>query len=240
MDHPRHRQPDTPVTRDAPDPSRDPSPSGGRAPSGAPSPSGAPAAPGQDDPPAPPTPPARVLPVSRRAPSAGPCTSRSARLQPSGSHPAVTLALPLDFAAFCELHQPHYTHYARLRLDPAAAEQAVQATFGDLAIRWPRVLRCPSPAAWAWHTFKSRIAQALQPPGGVPRQAAAGPPGVPEPRSAADDICPALPDAVADTLTLHHALHLTPTQIADVTGTDPATVAYHLHTAERRLRGRPR
>ncbi|MGA5703074.1 hypothetical protein [Peterkaempfera bronchialis] len=120
----------------------------------------------------------------------------------------LTLALPLDFTAFCELHHHHYQRYARTRItDPATAQHAVHAALGDIAMRWPHLLASPSPAACAWHLLKHRIRQHTT-----------------NPRDSGHN------DDLADTALLHHTLHLTDTDIAHVTGTPLHTVRYQLHT----------
>lgn len=171
----------------------------------------------------------------------GTCTCSPRRSTPQeNAHPPadsprlhLAVALPVDFTAFCELHHTHYTCYARLRLHAAAADHAVQATFGDLAVQWARVLRCPNPAAWAWNALKARITEALPAARSTPTDLSE--PHPPAHRDLVEELRTHLPDHLADIVALHCAVHLTTAQVADIIGTDPVTVAYHLRTAERRL-----
>ncbi|MGP3927215.1 hypothetical protein [Streptomyces sp. 8N616] len=94
---------------------------------------------------------AASAPTGRRLPTPGHPPAPSAVEQPA-------LTMPPEFQAFCSLHQPIYLDYAQIHLeDAAAAADAVRKAFGDLAMTWPRILRCPNSTAHAWQTFTTRI-----------------------------------------------------------------------------------
>ena len=77
---------------------------------------------------------------------------------PDTAEGPLSLALPLDFAAFCELHYQHYLCYARTRItDRHSAQHAVQAALGGIAMRWPYLLASSDPAAYAWRLLEHRI-----------------------------------------------------------------------------------
>lgn len=161
--------------------------------------------------------------ANRLTQSATPTTPPGERtLHPTPHHPAtVALALPIDFSAFTLLHYDHYLSYTQLRLgEPTAADQTLQATWGDLAITWPHALSTHRPAAVAWHALGLRINTALT--------------HSPD-RAGRDVMHRLLPADQADAVILRHFLGMSDAQAADVIGRDPAHVTYQLLDAERRL-----
>ncbi|MFC4500959.1 MULTISPECIES: sigma-70 family RNA polymerase sigma factor [Streptomyces] len=77
--------------------------------------------------------------------------------RPTGD-PRAPEKLPLDFAAFHQMHRPRYVREAERRLRCLAdAEEAVDEAFVQLAREWPRILRTENPAAYAWQVMKNRV-----------------------------------------------------------------------------------
>jgi len=131
----------------------------------------------------------------------------------SGS-PVELSAMPLEFTAFRELHNPRYLSYARVWFhEPAEAAETVELAFGALAAVWPEVLGSPNPTAAAWQILRSTVAERLNPS------------GVPAPRAAAKD---------EDLAILHYVVGLATPEIADVVGADTASIASQLRHALRR------
>ncbi|MGV9269675.1 RNA polymerase sigma factor [Kitasatospora sp. NPDC003701] len=117
-------------------------------------------------------------------------------------------AVPLEFAAFCELHRPRYLSYARVWLpDQTAAAGAVQQAFAEIAVHWRELLGSSNPTAHAWQILRGTVSDHT-------RQA--GPPA--RPHHPADD----------DLAILHYVVGLAAPEIADVIGTDTASVAGRL------------
>ncbi|MFE2724589.1 RNA polymerase sigma factor [Kitasatospora sp. NPDC059327] len=122
--------------------------------------------------------------------------------------PDEPLAVPLEFAAFCELHRPRYLSYARVWLpDHTEAAGAVQQAFAEIAVHWRELLGSSNPTAHAWQILRGTVSEHT-------RQA--GPPADPQPP--ADD----------DLAILHYVVGLAAPEIADVIGTDTASVAGRL------------
>ncbi|MFI6446139.1 RNA polymerase sigma factor [Kitasatospora sp. NPDC050543] len=118
--------------------------------------------------------------------------------------------VPLEFAAFCELHRPRYLSYARVWIpDPDDAAAAVQLAFGQLAVRWRELLGSSNPTAHAWYILRSIVADRLLSEPEVPQARVATP---------ADE----------DLAILHYVVGLAAPEIADVVGTDTANVAGRL------------
>lgn len=158
------------------------------------------------------------MPPTTLTPRARPARPRPARLRRL-AHETVTLALPVDFLAFHELHHRHYLRWALLRLhgNHDRARHTVQSAFGDIAMHWPAILADPSPAHQAWRLLQHRLDTDRRPPAGTAtghHHSGGGGEG-------------------DTTVLLHHALHLTETDIATLTGTPLPTVRYHLHTRHR-------
>ncbi|UNO43567.1 hypothetical protein [Streptomyces sp. MST-110588] len=139
--------------------------------------------------------------------------------------PPVSIHLPLDFTAFCELRYAHYQRHARLRLtDPAAADHAVQNALGALATDWRRVLGSPRPAYRAWQILTGSITA-------LARRYPDAPP------TAARTLYTLLPAPRADAMLLHLqglSLH----EAAEVTGLDEPVLAYRLRAAQHTLDAR--
>ncbi|MGW6916041.1 RNA polymerase sigma factor [Kitasatospora sp. NPDC054939] len=116
--------------------------------------------------------------------------------------------VPLEFAAFCELHRPRYLSYARVRLpDPADAARAVQTAFAEIAVHWRDLLGSSNPTARAWRILRDTVVERAQ--RSLDSARAAHP---------ADD----------DLAILHYVVGLAAPEIADVIGTDTASVAGRL------------
>ncbi|MEV6972448.1 hypothetical protein [Kitasatospora sp. NPDC093806] len=120
--------------------------------------------------------------------------------------PGEPSAVPLEFAAFCELHRPRYLSYARVWLpDHGQAAGAVQQAFAEIAVHWRELLGSSNPTALAWQILRSTVGEHTRnsgPPAGHP----------------ADD----------DLAILHYVVGLAAPEIADVIGTDTASVAGRL------------
>ncbi|MFB7905516.1 hypothetical protein ACFXPX_11305 [Kitasatospora sp. NPDC059146] len=115
--------------------------------------------------------------------------------------------VPLEFAAFCELHRPRYLSYARVWLtEHAEAATAVQQAFAEIAVQWRELLTSPNPTALAWQILRGTVAEHT--PQEIP---------VPDRHPADDDLA-----------ILHYVVGLAAPEIADVIGTDTASVAGRL------------
>ncbi|MFF2077770.1 RNA polymerase sigma factor [Kitasatospora sp. NPDC058162] len=115
--------------------------------------------------------------------------------------------VPLEFAAFCELHRPRYLSYARVWLtEHADAATAVQQAFAEIAVQWRELLTSPNPTALAWQILRGTVAEHTPEETPVPD------------RHPADD----------DLAILHYVVGLAAPEIADVIGTDTASVAGRL------------
>ncbi|MGW2374634.1 MULTISPECIES: RNA polymerase sigma factor [Kitasatospora] len=115
--------------------------------------------------------------------------------------------VPLEFAAFCELHRPRYLSYARVWLtEHADAATAVQQAFAEIALQWRELLTSPNPTALAWQILRGTVAEHTRQPVAAPD------------RHPADD----------DLAILHYVVGLAAPEIADVIGTDTASVAGRL------------
>ncbi|MEU6232024.1 hypothetical protein [Kitasatospora sp. NPDC047058] len=117
-------------------------------------------------------------------------------------------AVPLEFAAFCELHRPRYLSYARVWLpDQTEAAGAVQQAFAEIAVHWRELLGSSNPTAHAWQILRGTVNEATR---------RCDPPA--RPSHPADD----------DLAILHYIVGLAAPEIADVIGTDTASVAGRL------------
>ncbi len=115
--------------------------------------------------------------------------------------------VPLEFTAFCELHRPRYLSYARVWLtEHSAAATAVQQAFAEIAVHWRELMGSANPTAHAWEILRGIVADHT-------RRAPAAPD-----RHPADD----------DLAILHYVVGLAAPEIADVIGTDAASVAGRL------------
>jgi hypothetical protein len=135
------------------------------------------------------------------------------------------VALPLDYSAFCQLHQDRYRDYAHSRLGSMRlAERAVADALGDLALNWQRALASSAPAAVAWDLLAARVRAARRSPA-----APAHP----------DTFHRLLPPLQADTALLKYRLLLTVAQSACLLGLEAPAVAGALAAARRALRDGP-
>ncbi|MER7768191.1 hypothetical protein [Kitasatospora sp. NPDC096140] len=115
--------------------------------------------------------------------------------------------VPLEFTAFCELHRPRYLSYARVWLtEHGDAAIAVQQAFAEIAVHWRELMGSSNPTAHAWEILRGTVAERTR------REP-------PDPdRHPADD----------DLAILHYVVGLAAPEIADVIGTDAASVAGRL------------
>jgi len=121
--------------------------------------------------------------------------------------------MPVEFAAFCELHRPRYLSYARVWFrEPGQAAEVVRRALHALADVWPEVLGSPNPAAAAWQILRDTVAA----------QHAAAPEGL-RPGPADEDLA-----------ILHYVVGLATPEIADVVGSDTANIASQLRHTTRR------
>ncbi|GAA3798109.1 hypothetical protein GCM10022403_034960 [Streptomyces coacervatus] len=140
--------------------------------------------------------------------------------------PAIELVLPLEYTAFCLLHQDRYLHYTRERVQDAwMSQQVVEAVLGNLVTIWPTVISSPRPAAVAWRLLDALIASALR-----SRRAGATLP--------VDAVHRMLPRGQADAVILRCRLHLSEKQAAELMGVEAPAVASQLRMAQRALPGR--
>ncbi|MGW3275186.1 hypothetical protein ACWDFH_27510 [Streptomyces kronopolitis] len=137
---------------------------------------------------------------------------------PLGEQP-ITVVLPADFAAFCQLHHDVYQHFAQhLLADHDTASDAVQHALGDLAASWTQALAGHRTAAIAWEALTRRI-QRARTPASTP----------------ANVLYALVPAAEADAAVLHRIIGLSITTTADTLGTEATTIASLLTTFDRRL-----
>lgn len=144
--------------------------------------------------------------TDRHVPAAGSASAdRSAEL----AHVSV------EFAAFCELHEPRYQSYARVWFrEPGAAQRVVRLALDALAEVWPTVLESPNPAAAAWQILRDTVTE---------QHALAG----------ADGLRPGV-DGEEDLAILHYVVGLATPEIADVMGGDTANITSQLRQTDRR------
>ncbi|MEV7772635.1 hypothetical protein [Kitasatospora sp. NPDC086791] len=132
----------------------------------------------------------------------------SAEPPPGPGEPA---DVPLEFTAFCELHRPRYLSYARVWLtEHSDAATAVEHAFAEIAVHWRELMGSSNPTAQAWEILRGTVAEHTrrEPPD----------PGPDADRRPADD----------DLAILHYVVGLAAPEIADVIGTDAASVAGRL------------
>ncbi|MGI5414244.1 sigma factor-like helix-turn-helix DNA-binding protein [Streptomyces chartreusis] len=137
--------------------------------------------------------------------------------------PAIELALPLEYTAFCLLYQERYLHYTRERVQDAwMSQQLVEAVLGNLVTIWPAVISSPRPAAVAWRLLDALISSALRSHGHAVAQPV-------------DAVHQVLPPAQADAVILRCRLHLSEAQAAELMGVEAPAVASQLRMAQRAL-----
>ncbi|MEU6807714.1 hypothetical protein ABZ920_01540 [Streptomyces sp. NPDC046831] len=156
------------------------------------------------------------LPVRALCPQQGP---------EDGPQPGIEVVLPLEYTAFCLLHQEGYLRYARERVqDTWMSRQIVEVALGNLATIWPTVISSPRPAAVAWRLLDALISSALR-----DHRARAA--------QSKDVVHRLLPPAQADAVILCCRLHLSEARAADLMGVEAPTVASWLRMAQRALPG---
>ncbi len=137
-------------------------------------------------------------------------TTRHIRSSGPSPEPGASGAVPVEYAAFCELHRPRYLSYARVWLpDADEAAASVQEAFCEVAVHWRELLVSPNPAAEAWRILRGTVADRLRADPAAPRPRQSGP---------ADE----------DLAILHYVVGLAAPEIADVVGSDTANVAGRL------------
>ncbi|MFJ9461614.1 hypothetical protein ACIRST_41905 [Kitasatospora sp. NPDC101447] len=126
-------------------------------------------------------------------------------------HPAATHRLTeIGLRALYELHHQRYLDYAHLLLGPTDAHLALRASFEYLTESRSDILGTANPAEHIWQAVRQRI------------HLLAGP----RPLQPVAHLKPALQDAVL----LHLALGYPVTDVAAMTGTEPAHVHARLRT----------
>ncbi|MFE7318471.1 hypothetical protein ACFU7T_36040 [Streptomyces sp. NPDC057555] len=151
-------------------------------------------------------------------------TAPHAPVRPQAGEAAITVVLPADFTAFCQLHHDAYQHYAHhLVADPALANLAVQHALGDIVASWTEALAGHHTRAVAWASLTRRVHRAAHHPSSRIH---------PTPAVGLFRLVPA---EQADTALLHHLLGLDITSTADTLGIERATAVSRLHAFGRRL-----
>ncbi|SNT56265.1 hypothetical protein [Actinacidiphila glaucinigra] len=139
--------------------------------------------------------------------------------------PAVEPVLPVEYRAFCLLHQERYMRYTRERVqDMRMSRQVVGEALGNLAMIWPAVISSPRPAAVAWRLLNTLISSEVR---HLESQ-------VEEPVDAVHQV---LPSAQADAVILRCRLQLDDRQAAELMGVEASAVASQLLMAERTMPG---
>ncbi|MFD5752475.1 hypothetical protein [Streptomyces sp. NPDC127033] len=159
-----------------------------------------------------------VSPLQRH----GAAAAAPAEVVRAGRPPGVlTICLPLDYTAFCTLHQDSYLRYAYARIaDLEEARAVVRTALGELALVWPSALRSSCPQAVAWQLLGRLVSAAQVRSGAASRD-----------RS----VHRILPAGPADALLLCHGLSLTARQAAALMGEEEPTVRSQLSAALRCL-----
>ncbi|MFB7944090.1 hypothetical protein [Kitasatospora phosalacinea] len=123
--------------------------------------------------------------------------------------------MSVEFAAFCELHEPRYQSYARVWFqEPGAAHRVVRLALHAIASVWPTVLESPNPAAEAWQILRDTVTEQH---------------GAAEPAGLRPDV-----DGDEDLAILHYVVGLATPEIADVVGGDTASITSQLRQTHRR------
>ncbi|MGW2628749.1 hypothetical protein ACWC2K_05370 [Streptomyces chattanoogensis] len=165
-------------------------------------------------------------------PTAVGTTPHTTPVRPKLGEADITVVLPADFTAFCQLHHDVYQRYARQMIaDHDAAVLAVQHALGDLAASWTQALAGHRTTAIAWTALTRRVHRAARTPSRTPSGAPSGTPsGTP-----AAALYALVPAAEADAALLHHVVGLGVAATADTLGAEPAVVISLLHRFARRL-----
>ncbi|MFG2305289.1 sigma factor-like helix-turn-helix DNA-binding protein [Actinacidiphila glaucinigra] len=139
--------------------------------------------------------------------------------------PVVEPVLPLEYRAFCLLHQERYMRYTRERVqDMGMSQQVVGAALGRLATIWPAVISSPRPEAVAWRLLNALIVSEVRRLGSRVEQSV-------------DAVHQVLPSAQADAVILRYRLRLNDRQAAELMGVEASAVASQLLMARRTLPG---
>lgn len=161
---------------------------------------------------------------------------------------ASSAALPVDFAAFHQMHRRAYIAWAGTYLNNRAdAEEAVDWAFEQLLVAWPEVLSKENPAAYAWRVMKHRTVDTGRACG---RRAAlvesafrtaavreaVDPIGRLEESLSLWQAIAALPDRQQDVMVLRYGHGYSAAEVAEHMGITPAGVRSTARHAKRRLR----
>ncbi len=145
--------------------------------------------------------------------------------------------MPVEYAAFCELHRPRYLSYARVWLpDAEEAAASVQEALCEVAAHWRELLVSSNPTAQAWHILRTTVSARLHSGparGGAP---SSGPESSgPESSGRVSGPVPSDSRPVGpqdeDLAILHYVVGLAAPEIADVVGSDTANIAGRLRRA---------
>jgi hypothetical protein len=140
-------------------------------------------------------------------------------LQASPNGRPLLISLPLDYTAFCTLHQDAYLRYAQARIADAEASRAVvSSALGELALTWTSALRSSSPEVIAWQLLGRLVRAAVIRSGAVGRS-----------------MHRLLPAAQADAVLLCGQLSLSVKQAAALMGEEEPTVRSRLRAGLRSL-----
>ncbi len=130
----------------------------------------------------------------------------------------------VEFAAFCELHEPRYQSYARVWFqEPGAAHRVVRLALHAIAAVWPTVLESPNPAAAAWQILRETVTEQHG------TAVAAGAAGIAGTAGLRPDV-----EGDEDLAILHYVVGLATPEIADVMGGDTASITSQLRQTHRR------
>ncbi|TVL88516.1 RNA polymerase subunit sigma-24 [Streptomyces sp. SAJ15] len=159
------------------------------------------------------------------------------------------VALPTDFRAFHELYRTAYVNWAELHLGSFAdAEEAVDAAFEQLAMRWQTVLAQPVPEAYAWKVVKHRTIDLARARGRRPVvtdfaafdtiavNTAVDPIGELETSLSVYRAINGLPERQRDVIVLRYSIGYDTATTARILGITPAGVRSSVRHARRRLR----
>ncbi|MGC5341964.1 hypothetical protein ACPXCE_03570 [Streptomyces sp. DT24] len=130
------------------------------------------------------------------------------------AQPRVSPTAVVAFQAFRTLYRDGYLAYATARLGSRhPAERAVEDAMTALAMNWAAALRCPHPAAVAWHLLCECVDE-MAGCGGVPRSC-----------------CPRT-RCVSDAVVLRRRLRMETTAAADLMGLSHSEFLFALRGAD--------